>query len=206
MTFNVALSGLNAASTDLNVTGNNIANVGTTGFKASRAEFADLYATSMLGSGSNAVGSGVTTADIAQQFTQGNITSTGNSLDLAISGNGYFMVSNNGSMLYTRAGAFKTDDEGYVINSEGYNLQGYGVNANGDIVSGVTTNLKVDSSNQAPNATSSVVETLALNSNSSVPNNTPFDASDSSTYNWSTSVPLYEIGRASCRERVSKFV
>lgn len=144
MTFNVALSGLNAASTDLNVTGNNIANVGTTGFKASRAEFADLYATSMLGSGGNAVGSGVTTADIAQQFTQGNITNTGNSLDLAISGNGYFMVSNNGSMLYTRAGAFKTDDEGYVINSEGYNLQGYGVNANGDIVSGVTTNLKVD--------------------------------------------------------------
>ena len=70
MTFNVALSGLNAASTDLNVTGNNIANVGTTGFKASRAEFADLYATSMLGS-ENAVGSGVTTADIAQQFTQG---------------------------------------------------------------------------------------------------------------------------------------
>lgn len=192
MTFNVALSGLNAASTDLNVTGNNIANVGTTGFKASRAEFADLYATSMLGSGGNAVGSGVTTADIAQQFTQGNITNTGNSLDLAISGNGYFMVSNNGSMLYTRAGAFKTDDEGYVINSEGYNLQGYGVNANGDIVSGVTTNLKVDSSNQAPNATSSVVETLALNSNSSVPNNTPFDASDSSTYNWSTSVPLYD--------------
>lgn len=119
MTFNVALSGLNAASTDLNVTGNNIANVGTTGFKASRAEFADLYATSMLGSGGNAVGSGVTTADIAQQFTQGNITNTGNSLDLAISGNGYFMVSNNGSMLYTRAGAFKTDDEGYVINSEG---------------------------------------------------------------------------------------
>jgi len=74
MTFNVALSGLNAASTDLNVTGNNIANVGTTGFKASRAEFADLYATSMLGSGSNAVGSGVKTSDIAQQFTQGNIT------------------------------------------------------------------------------------------------------------------------------------
>ena len=128
MTFNVALSGLNAASTDLNVTGNNIANVGTTGFKASRAEFADLYATSMLGSGSNAVGSGVTTADIAQQFTQGNITSTETALT-AISGNGYFMVSNNGSMLYTRAGAFKTDDEGYVINSEGYNLQGYGVDS-----------------------------------------------------------------------------
>ena len=158
MTFNVALSGLNAASTDLNVTGNNIANVGTTGFKASRAEFADLYATSMLGSGSNAVGSGVNLG-YRPAIYSGNITSTGNSLDLAISGNGYFMVSNNGSMLYTRAGAFKTDDEGYVINSEGYNLQGYGVDSNGDIVSGVTTNLKVDSSNQAPNATSSVVET-----------------------------------------------
>lgn len=192
MTFNVALSGLNAASTDLNVTGNNIANVGTTGFKGSRAEFADLYATSMLGSGKNSVGSGVTTSSIAQQFTQGNITSTGNSLDLAISGNGYFMVSNNGSMLYTRAGAFKTDAEGYVINSEGYNLQGYGVNSNGDIVNGIVTNLKIDSGNQAPNATSSVVETLALNSNSSVPTTSPFNAGDSSTYNWSTSVPLYD--------------
>lgn len=192
MTFNVALSGLNAASTDLNVTGNNIANVGTTGFKASRAEFADLYASSMLGTGKNAVGSGVVTADVAQQFTQGNITSTGNSLDLAISGNGYFVVSDNGSSLYTRAGAFKTDSEGYVVNSSGYNLQGYGVNANGDIVNGIVTDLRVDSSNQEPNATSSVVETLALNSNASVPTTTPFDSSDSSTYNWSTSVSLYD--------------
>jgi len=192
MTFNVALSGLNAASTDLNVTGNNIANVGTTGFKTSRAEFADLYATSMLGSGKNAVGSGVVTADIAQQFTQGNITTTGNSLDLAISGNGYFMVNDNGSMLYTRAGAFQTDAEGYVINSAGNTLQGYGVDANGDIVNGISTDLKVDSANQLPKATSSVVETLALNSTSAVPTTTPFDASDSSTYNWSTSVPLYD--------------
>src|SRR5262245_32415939 len=101
MSFNTALSGLNAASTDLNVTGNNIANVGTTGFKSSRTEFGDLYAISMFGNGRNSVGSGVVTQSIAQQFTQGNISSTGNSLDLAINGNGFFMVSDNGARQYT---------------------------------------------------------------------------------------------------------
>ena len=192
MTFNTALSGLKAASSHLNVTGNNIANTGTTGFKYSRAEFADLYASSMFGTGSNSIGSGVLTSDIAQQFTQGNISYTDNSLDLAINGSGYFIMSDGGSQIYTRAGAFKVDSSGNVVDSSGNNLMGYGVDADGNLVNGVLTNLVVDTSNQAPNATSLVTQDLALNSSASVPTTTTFDPSVSTSYNWSTSVSLYD--------------
>lgn len=192
MSFNIGLSGLNAASKNLNVTGNNIANVGSTGFKSSRAEFADIYATSMLGSGSNTTGSGVLTQSISQQFTQGNITSTGNSLDLAINGNGFFVLSDGGSRAYTRNGTFHADSSGYIVDSSGNNLQGYGVDANGNIVNGVVTSLIVDSSNQAPSATSTITQKLALNSTATTPTTTPFDAADASSYNWSTSVDIYD--------------
>ncbi|WP_437884216.1 flagellar hook protein FlgE [Pseudomonas sp. LRF_L74] len=193
MSFNVGLSGLQAATTDLDVTGNNIANVGTTGFKSSRAEFADLYANSMnLGSTSNSTGNGVQVAAVSQQFTQGNITTTGATLDLAISGNGFFVLSGNGSQVYTRDGTFSTDSDGYIVNSSGYNLQGYAVDANGSVVSGVLTDLQVDTSSQTPKATTEVDQTLSLNSAASVPTTTPFDSSDSTSYNWSTSATIYD--------------
>ena len=191
MTFNTALSGLKAASTHLDVTGNNIANTGTTGFKYSRAEFADLYASSMFGTGSNAVGSGVITADIAQQHTQGNISYTDNSLDLAVNGSGYFIVNDGGTQLYTRSGAFKVDNQGNVIDNSGNNLMGYGVDADGNLVDGVLTNLTVDTSNQAPNATSTVTQGVALNSSETVPT-IAFDPTVSGSFNWSTSVSLYD--------------
>ncbi|MBB3104999.1 flagellar hook protein FlgE [Azomonas macrocytogenes] len=192
MSFNIGLSGLNAAGKNLNVTGNNIANVGSTGFKASRAEFADVYATSMFGSGKNTTGSGVLTANISQQFTQGNITSTGNSLDLAINGNGFFVLSDNGSRVYTRNGTFSTDSSGYVVDNAGNNLQGYGVDANGNVINGVVSDLRIDTANQLPRSTTQINQTVALNSTSSVPVNTPFDAGDSQSYNWSTSVDVYD--------------
>lgn len=192
MSFNIGLSGLNAAGKSLNVTGNNIANVGSTGFKASRAEFADVYATSMFGSGSNATGSGVLTANISQQFAQGNITSTGNSLDLAISGNGFFVLSDNGSRLYTRNGTFSTDSAGYIVDNSGNRLQGYGIDANGVIINGPQTDLKVDTTNQVPQATTSIDQTVALNSAAAVPTTTPFDPATASSYNWSTSVDIFD--------------
>ncbi|RRV34819.1 flagellar hook protein FlgE [Stutzerimonas stutzeri] len=191
MTFNTALSGLKAASTHLDVTGNNIANTGTTGFKYSRAEFADLYASSMFGTGSNAVGSGVITADIAQQHTQGNISYTDNSLDLAVNGSGYFIVNDGGTQLYTRSGAFKVDNQGNVIDNSGNNLMGYGVDADGNLVNGELTNLTVDTSNQAPKATSTVTQGVALNSSETVPT-IAFDPTVSDSFNWSTSVSLYD--------------
>lgn len=167
MSFNIGLSGIRAAASDLNITGNNIANAGTVGFKMSRAEFSDVYAASLLGSGSKAQGSGVGLGDVAQLFTQGNVNFTENSLDLAINGNGFFVTSNNGAMSYTRAGYFGTDRQGFIVNNGGERLQGFGVNAvTGQINQGVQTDLRVDTRSANPQATSSVESTLNLNSTS----------------------------------------
>lgn len=167
MSFNTGLSGIRAAASELNITGNNIANAGTVGFKGSRAEFADVYAASVLGSGSNAVGSGVVTGDVAQLFNQGAVSFTENSLDLAINGNGFFVTSNNGALSYTRAGYFGTDATGNIVNNFGERLQGFGVNeATGTINEGVQTDLRVDTKAANPRATSNVASTLNLNSTS----------------------------------------
>jgi len=110
MAFQQGLSGLNAASKGLDVIGNNIANANTTGFKSSRAEFADMVASAMGVAGGSDAGIGVQVADIAQQFTRGNISTTGNNLDVAIDGGGFFKVQQaDGSMAYTRAGNFQLD-------------------------------------------------------------------------------------------------
>ena len=117
MPFRIALSGLNAAQTDLSVTANNIANTSTNGFKGSRAEFADLFAVSLQGVSSNATGNGVRVAAVSQQFAQGNIEFTDSNLDLAISGSGMFIVSDGGALAYTRAGAYQLNHDGFVVNS-----------------------------------------------------------------------------------------
>jgi flagellar hook protein FlgE len=194
MSFNIGLSGLYAANKSLDVTGNNIANVATTGFKSSRVEFADQYAQSIRGtSGQTSVGSGVTTAAVSQQFTQGSLTTgTSNSLDLAINGNGFFMLSNNGEKLYTRAGAFHTDKEGFVVNSSGQNLQGYNVDANGNVVVGALSNLKVDSSNLEPKATTSITNKANFNSSEAIPAVTTFSPTDTKSYNVKYSTPIYD--------------
>ncbi|CAM3102301.1 flagellar hook protein FlgE [Pseudomonas floridensis] len=194
MSFNIGLSGLYAANKSLDVTGNNIANVATTGFKSSRAEFADQYAQSIRGtSGQTNVGSGVSTAAVAQQFSQGNLTTgTANSLDLAINGNGFFQLSNNGEKLYTRAGAFHTDKEGFVVNSAGMKLQGYNVDANGSIVTGALSDLRVDSSNLQPKATTAITNVANLNSTTALPSLNTFDATDTKSYNMKYSTPTFD--------------
>ena len=126
MGFQQGISGLNAASKNLDVIGHNIANSGTTGFKSSRAEFADLVASSMGVGSSNSAGVGVEVAAIAQQFTQGNLTLTGNGMDVAINGNGFFKLQMpDGSPAYTRAGNFKLDKSGDVVTNGGANVMGY---------------------------------------------------------------------------------
>ncbi|MBU3059012.1 flagellar hook protein FlgE [Pseudomonas indica] len=192
MAFNIGLSGLRAASSDLNVTGNNISNAGTAGFKQSRAEFSDVYAASVLGTGSNPQGSGVLLSNVSQLFNQGNINYTQNALDLAINGNGFFVTSNNGDVSYTRAGYFGTDREGYVVNNFGYRLQGYAVDANGNLQNGVVSDLRIETSSQAPKATTQIAQTYNLNSTNTVPTTTPFDPADPTTYNSSTSVNIYD--------------
>ena len=221
MSFNIGLSGIRAASSDLNITGNNIANAGTVGFKGSRAEFADVYAASTLGSGSKAQGSGVVLGDVAQLFTQGNVNFTENSLDLAINGNGFFVTSNQGALSYTRAGYFGTDREGFIANNSGERLQGFGVNpVTGQVNQGVQSDLRVDTRSANPNATGLVNSTLNLNSTNVRPavwqqaydaeitaGGTPataqaaardtFDPTNSATYNSSTSVNIFDsLGNA----------
>ncbi|WP_085578205.1 MULTISPECIES: flagellar hook protein FlgE [unclassified Pseudomonas] len=197
MSFNIGLSGLYAANKQLDVTGNNIANVATAGFKSSRAEFADVYSSTRLGSGSKVIGNGVRLANVSQQFTQGDISNTGNVLDMGINGSGFFTLSNNGSITYTRAGTFKVDKDGFITNTDYTSrLQGYGVDANGKIINGVLTDLKIDTSNLAPKSTSLVTSTINLNSTAPVIDDTvaagKFDPSNTATYTKSFSTPVYD--------------
>ncbi|QCB46795.1 flagellar hook protein FlgE [Hydrogenophaga sp. PAMC20947] len=132
MAFQHGLSGLNASSRNLDVIGHNIANANTVGMKTSRAEFSELYASSINASGGINSGIGVTVATVSQMFTQGNITVTGNDMDVAINGNGFFEVTMpDGSMAYSRAGMFKLDNVGNIITNEGANLMGYPTDAAG---------------------------------------------------------------------------
>jgi len=166
MSFNVALSGLRGAQTDLSVTGNNIANASTTGFKQSRAEFGDVYNSSIMGTGKHSVGSGVLTERISQQHAQGNINYTDRALDMAINGNGYFILSNDGQTEYSRAGYFDLDKDGFITNNVGKRLQGYEANLNGDIQSGALGDIQLTQTNIQPRATSQIEMELNLDSRS----------------------------------------
>lgn len=164
MSFNTALSGIRAANTDLQVTGNNIANASTIGFKSSRAEFGDVYTSTLLGGGSNTPGSGVTIQNIRQQFTQGNLKFTQNELDLSVNGEGFFVVEKNGDRLFTRAGTFGLDKDGFIVNGTGALLQGFAADTDGN-VSGVLGDLRVDVSSQEPRQTTAVNASFNLDSN-----------------------------------------
>jgi flagellar hook protein FlgE len=192
MSFNIGLSGLYAANKQLDVTGNNIANVATTGFKSSRAEFEDVYSATRLGTGSKTIGNGVRLANVSQQFSQGDVNNTGNVLDMGIQGTGFFILSDNGSLSYTRAGAFKTDAENFVVDNNGNRLQGYGVDANGKIVNGVLTDLKIDTTALKPNPTTKVDQTLNLNSAETLPTVATFSATDTNSYNKTISTKVYD--------------
>jgi flagellar hook protein FlgE len=210
MSFTTALSGLNAASNMLSVTGNNIANVNTTGFKKSRSEFADVYANSLGGISSTTPGAGVRVTNVAQQFIQGNLDITDNNLDLAISGEGFFVlggsVSNTNERIYTRAGAFHADENGNVVNHLGQPLMAYA--PNGETVAdgfstGVFTTLKIDTTQGLPKATSTISEKINLDSRTSAPTNAftgpdPITGVvDPSTYTHPTSVTVYDsVGNA----------
>ncbi|HEY8938773.1 MAG TPA: flagellar hook-basal body complex protein [Cellvibrio sp.] len=163
MSFNTALSGIRAANTDLQVTGNNIANASTIGFKSSRAEFGDVYTSTLLGGGSNTPGSGVNIQNIRQQFTQGNLKFTQNELDLSVNGEGFFVVEKNGERLFTRAGTFGLDKNGYIVNGTGALLQGFPADADGN-VGGILGDLRVDVSSQEPRQTTGVFASYNLNS------------------------------------------
>ena len=134
MAFDTSVSGILAASADLGIIGNNIANSSTAGFKASQAEFTDIYAASLLGTPGTAIGQGVALNSVTQDFSQGNIEFTNNSLDLAINGSGFFTLSDGGVSTYSRAGAFQLDRDGFIVNASGLQLQGYPTDDEGNLV------------------------------------------------------------------------
>ena len=175
MPFAIALSGLNAASADLGVTANNIANVNTNGFKMSRAQFAEVFAVGTQSVGSSASGSGVRQSSVAQQFTQGNIDFTDNALDLAIGGEGLFVLSDNGARLYSRAGAFSVDREGFVVNPQGHRLQAYPYAGNDLFNTGTPADLQLSTGASPPQATSSATFGLNLPADAPAPANPVFD-------------------------------
>lgn len=168
MVFSAALSGIQAASKELDVIGNNVANSATTGFKESRAEFSDVYASSSLGTSSNAVGSGVRLSNVRQAFGQGNISFTSNNLDLAINGTGFFVLNDGGSVSYSRAGSFGIDREGHVVNSDQQRLVGLAADKAGNIT-GLSTDLKIDANNIAPSSTTNVSTGVNLFANETPP-------------------------------------
>jgi len=193
MAFQQGLSGLNAASKTMETIGNNVANAGTVGFKKSEAQFSDVYASSLIGSGASPIGIGVKLARVEQQFTQANITGTNNPLDIAINGDGFFRLSSGGAITYSRNGQFQLDRNGNIENADGALLTGYSVLANGTITNGAPTPLKITNTALAPKATSAYDVNLNLDSGDAViPGATPFDPAVPSSYSNQTSVAIYD--------------
>jgi len=198
MSFNTSISGLNAAQKDLNVTSNNIANAKSTGFKKSRAEFGDIYAVSAFGNSKTAVGQGVLNQAVTQQFSQGNLEFTDNSLDLAISGQGFFAFQqalDNSESVFTRAGALGVNKNGYLVNQSGEYLQALPVNENGTLQS---TSLATASPVQlpvaagAPQATTEGSLSVNLPAGADTPPVTTFDPNDPDSYNQANSQRIYD--------------
>ncbi len=191
MPFRSALSGINAAAQELRIIGNNVANASTTGFKQSRANFADVYAASSSGSTSNSIGAGVRLSSVDQLFTQGNIGFTDSKLDMAINGQGFFILEENGSRVYSRAGQFQADRDGYIVNANDQKMIVNVADENGAIT-GAAGPLRLDTSNIPPRATKLIEMAVNLDSSSTPPVTHPFDPDRPSSFTHSTSLTIYD--------------
>jgi len=199
MSFQQGLSGLNASSKALDAISNNVANSGTVGFKGATAHFADVYAASLTGGGASNIGIGTALSAVPQNFTQGNLTTTNNPLDLAINGGGFFRLSQSGAILYSRNGQFHLDKDGYVVTDRGLRLTGYGVDTSGQVTSQLG-DILVDSSDIPPLATGASTGTgvrgvgavLNLDSREGTLSAAAFDQNDPLTYNYSTGLNVYD--------------
>jgi flagellar hook protein FlgE len=198
MSFQQGLSGLNAAAKSLDVTGNNVANAATVGFKSSRAEFGDVFAASLQGAGTTQIGLGTSVLAVTQQFSQGNITASSNPLDLAINGRGFFRMDQNGAITYTRNGQFQIDKDNFIVDQRGLKLTGFARDsATGTIDRSAPVPLQLDTSDQPPQATGATAggggidALLNLDSNQTAPVNA-FSVNDTSSYNHSTSLAIYD--------------
>ena len=196
MSFQQGLSGLFAAARNLDVIGNNVANATTVGFKSSGAVFADAYANSLGASTGLSVGIGTAVAEVRSNFGQGNLTTTSNPLDIAINGQGFFRLDSNGTINYSRNGQFHLDKDGYIVNSGGSKMTGYGVDQEGNILVANPVPLQVSSSQL--NATPTSNAEIGVNLDARDPIITlPFDIANAKTYNKATSLTIYDsLGNA----------
>jgi flagellar hook protein FlgE len=202
MSFQQGLSGLNAITKDLEVIGNNVANASTYGAKASRAEFADMYASAMYGTGTNTsqIGIGTDLTTVSQSFSQGSIVTTQNPLDLAINGSGFFQISDGGPIQYSRNGQFKVARDGYVVTNQGLKLMGYPADASGKVLPGTAGPLKLPTAGITPSPTSTMK--LELNLDSRVKATTltytapatgpAIDFTNPASYNNATALTVYD--------------
>jgi flagellar hook protein FlgE len=191
MSFQQGLSGLNAASKSLDVIGNNIANTGVVGFKASQAQFSDVFASALDGSGNGQIGIGSQVQDIAQQFTQGNISGTNNPLDIAINGKGFFRMSNNGDISYSRNGQFHMDKDGFIVSSDNLRLTGYQIDTAGNLVTTSPSDMHMDTADTTPRSTTAFVAGVNLDSGQPVKTAT-FNALNPTTFNYSSSGTIFD--------------
>ncbi|OYV34564.1 MAG: flagellar biosynthesis protein FlgE, partial [Acidocella sp. 20-61-6] len=193
MTLQTALSGLLGAQTGLNTVSNDLANASTTAFKSQTALFSDIYPANQ----SNVAGIGVSTSSIASNFTQGSLVATGNPLDAALQGSGYFVVSQNGQQQYTRDGSFQLNGQGQLVTATGAQVMGYAATQTGSL-SATLSPLTVNTGAQGANPTSQLGLTLNLNSGDPViPATTSFSAANAATYDQATSVVTYDsLGNA----------
>ncbi|MEF8727700.1 MAG: flagellar hook protein FlgE [Accumulibacter sp.] len=197
MSFQQGLSGLDAAASALDVIGNNVANASTVGFKRGNTNFADVYAASLGIVGASQIGIGVSVGAIQQQFTQGNLTTTDNALDLAVNGGGFFRMSDDGAISYTRNGQFHIDNQGYIINDQMLRLTGYPVSVSGTVTPANPIELQLSASQIPPRATSDplagdVTAVLNLDARATVPALGPFDYTNPATYNFSTALTVFD--------------
>jgi flagellar hook protein FlgE len=191
MALNQALSGINAAEDQLNVISNNIANAGTVGFKGSTAQFAEVYAVTGLNLSSSTVGSGAELTDVEQQFTQGDLETTNGSLDMAVSGNGFFVVNNGSGNEYTRDGAFQENADGYVTTASGAYLQVYPPTTAGGFNTSTLTNLQLNTAQSAATPTSTITASSNLDAEDTVPTDA-FSPTDTNSYNNASTFSVYD--------------
>lgn len=194
MGFQQGLSGLNSSAKMLDVVGNNIANANTVGFKVGQAQFADVYANSLNGAAGVQIGLGTRLSTVAQQFQQGNISVTNNTLDMAINGQGFFrMTDANGTVSYGRNGQFQLDKNGFIVNAQGNFLTGYQVNpATNAIITATPGPLQIPTPFMAAQATANAAIGLNLDARSTLPVVAAFDPNVPTSFNSSTSVTTYD--------------
>lgn len=197
MSFQQGLSGLNAAAKNLDVIGNNVANTNTVGYKGAEAQFSDVFASSLSGASGINVGIGTSLSRVQQQFVQGNIAVSSNPLDMAINGGGFFRMTDNGVITFTRNGQFNLDKNGYIVNASGERLTGYGANANGVVNTSAPTTMQISASDISPAATTTVTGLVNLDSRDSAMASAGFNIGNSATYHNATSLSAYDtLGNA----------